>query len=283
MLNLTDVASGTIAVFLLAVVGCLSLLLTRNHRSGLHRQCILFLCALVIRFLLSISIYATDLHSVVVGDGDDSGWEGGLGVIRDWEYQRLGLLDLPTALLGAFEGQHRGYFYVLAIYLSIVPLRSQLAAAALSCFCGAITAVFAYRLARSLTSDRAAWRVGWCTCLFPVMIIWSCQTIKEPFVILLEVMALYGCIQLRISKFALRHLLLCGICLVVVASMRLYAAYITGLVILVSLAVPQIRRRRFSIGPAIGVAVIVIPMLFWVGSLNRAAELAGEWDRERRR
>ena len=78
-----------------------------------------------------------------------------------------------------------------------------------------MTAVFAYRLARSIASDWVAWRVGWLTCLFPIMIIWSAQTIKEPFVILLEVLALYGCIQLRISKFALRHILLCGACVII--------------------------------------------------------------------
>ncbi len=202
MLNATDLSSGTTAFLLLAVAGCLSLMVTRSHRSGLHRQCIQFLCAIAIRFLLSISIYGTELHTVVVGDGDDSGWEGGLGVIADWEYQGLGLLDLPTALLGTFQGQHRGYFYVLAVYFSVLPMPSQLSAAALSCFCGALTAVFAYRLACSLVLDWVAWRVGWWTCFFPVMIIWSCQTIKEPFVILLEVMALYGCVRLRISRFA---------------------------------------------------------------------------------
>ena len=135
-----------------------------------------------------------------------------------------------------------------------------------------MTAVFAYRLARSIASDWVAWRVGWWTCLFPVMIIWSAQTIKEPFVILLEVLALYGCIQLRISKFALRHILLCGVCMVIVASMRFYAAYLTGLVILITLALPHLRRRKLSVGAAIGVVAIAIPLLYSVGALNKDTE-----------
>jgi len=281
MMDATDVFSGITAFLLLAVVGFLLLLVTRNHRSGLRGQCILFLCAFAIRFLLSVSIYGTELHTVVVGDGDDNGWAGGQAIIAGWEYQGLGLLDLPVALLDAFKGRHQGYFYLLAVYFTFLRIPSQLSAAALSCFCGAMTAVFAYRLARSIASDWVAWRVGWLTCLFPIMIIWSAQTIKEPFVILLEVLAVYGCIQLRISKFALRHILLCGACVIALASMRFYAAYLTGLVILITLALPHLRRRRFSIGAAIGVVAIAIPVLSSVGSLEKDREGAAEFDLQR--
>src|SRR5271157_1182111 len=281
MMDATDVFSGITAFLLLAVVGFLLLLVTRNHRSGLRGQCILFLCAFAIRFLLSVSIYGTELHTVVLGDGDDDGWNGGPAILAAWEYQGLGLLDLPVALLDAFKGHHQGYFYLLAVYFYFTRIPSQLSAAALSCFCGAMTAVFAYRLARSIASDWVAWRVGWLTCLFPIMIIWSAQTIKEPFVILLEVLALYGCIQLRISKFALRHILLCGACVVIVASMRFYAAYLTGLVILITLALPHLGRRKFSAGAAIGVVAIAIPVLSAVGALDKDTEAAGEFDLQR--
>ena len=38
------------------------------------------------------------------------------------------------ALLDAFKGRHRGYFYVLAVYFTFLRIPSQLSAAALSCF-----------------------------------------------------------------------------------------------------------------------------------------------------
>ena len=60
MMDATDVFSGVTAFLLLAVVGCLLLLVTCNHRSGLRGQCILFLRAMAIRFVLSVSIYGTD-------------------------------------------------------------------------------------------------------------------------------------------------------------------------------------------------------------------------------
>ena len=133
MMDATDVFSGVTAFLLLALLGCLLLLVTRNHRSGLRGQCILFLCAMAIRFLLSILVYGTELHTVVVGDGDDNGWQAGLSIIAGWEYQGLGLLDIPIALLDAFKGRHRGYFYVLAVYFTFLRIPSQLSTAALSC------------------------------------------------------------------------------------------------------------------------------------------------------
>jgi hypothetical protein len=144
-----------------------------------------------------------------------------------------------------------------------------------------MTAVFAYRIARSLASDWVALRAGWWTCLFPVMIIWSAQTIKEPFVIQLEVMALYGCLQLRISKFALRHILLCVVCVFILASMRFYAAYLTVLVILITLLLPHLLRRKVTVGAAIGVVAIAISLLSSVGGLDRDMKVAGEWDLQR--
>ena len=105
MMDATDVFSGVTAFLLLALLGCLLLLVTRNHRSGLHGQCILFLCAFAIRFLLSFSIYGTELHTVVVGDGDDSGWQGGHGHHRGLGVPGAGTARLTSHLAGRFQGQ----------------------------------------------------------------------------------------------------------------------------------------------------------------------------------
>ena len=205
----------------------------------------------------------------------------GSAIIAGCEHQQATTGDSRIDCWPIAGTHHKDNFYLLAVYFTFLRIPSQLSAAAPSCCAGAMTAVFAYRLARGIASDWAACEVGWLTCLFPIMIIWSAQTIKEPFVILLEVLALYGCIQLRISKFALRHILLCGVCVIILAAMRFYAAYITGLVILITLALPHLRRRRFTIGSAIGVVAIAIPILYSVGSLNKDTEAAGKFDLQR--
>ncbi len=58
--------------------------------------------------------------------------------------------------------------------------------------------------------------------------------------------------------------------------MRSYAAYLTGLVILITLALPHLRRRRCTIGAAIGVVAIAIPLLYSVGALKKDTEGAAE-------
>jgi hypothetical protein len=273
--------TGVAAFFLLALFGVLLLCLTRSHLWGLRAQWGLFLGAFTLRFLLSAALYGSDLRTAVVGDGDDSGWYAGVRILEDWELQGLGPLQIPYALLDAFKGNHRGYGYVLAVYFYMTRLQSQLSAAALDGFCGALSAVLACRISRGLTWERVALRVGWWTALFPVMIIWSAQTIKEPIIILLEMTALYGCVRLRTARFAVRYVVLCGVSVVILATMRVYAAYLTGLTVLISLVLPHLGRRRISVCGAIGVVVVALPLLSSVGNMSRHAEEYSKWDLKR--
>jgi hypothetical protein len=134
MMDATDVLSGTAAFVLLALLGVLSLCLTRSHLSGLRSQWALFLGAFTLRFLLSGALYGSDLRTAVVGEGDDIGWYAGVRILEDWGHQGLGPLQIPYALLDAFKGNHRGYGYVLAVFFYLTRLQSQLSAAALDCF-----------------------------------------------------------------------------------------------------------------------------------------------------
>src|SRR5262245_43620482 len=140
--------TGFTAFLLLAGLGLLGLSLTRSHRSGLQSQVILFLVAFTLRFLLSTALYGSGLGTVVLGDGDDSGWRAGVGILQDWERRGLGPLQNPHVLLDAFKGHHRGYGYILALYFYATRLPSQLSAAALDGFCGALAAVLTCRIAR---------------------------------------------------------------------------------------------------------------------------------------
>jgi hypothetical protein len=280
-MDLAAVFTGVTAFCLLALLGVLTLSLTRSHQSGLRTQWGLFLGAFTLRFLLSAALYGFDLGTVVVGDGDDTGWYGGVRILEDWERQGLGPLQIPYTLLDAFKGHHRGYGYVLAVFFYITRLQSQLAAAALDGCCGALSAVLACRIARSFTSERVALRVGWWTSLFPVMVIWSAQTIKEPVIILLEMAALYGCVRLRTSRFAVRYVLLCSLSVVALASMRFYAACITGLTVLFCLALPHLGRRSMALGGAIAVVIVALPLLSSVGNMSRQADEYSKWDLNR--
>lgn len=263
-----DLFSGLLLFILLSVAGGLALSATRNHRQALGFQVRIFLYAFAVRFALSIVIYEFGLVNIL-GDEDASGWLAGVGFQQTWMRQKVDLLDLPSVLLGAYDGHHRGYGYMLGALFYLWGAPARMPAAVLNCFFGALTCVFAYRTASTLFSSWVAIRVGWLTCLFPSLVIWSAQTVKEPIVILLETIALYCCTHLKLFGFSLRHALLCGLTILLVVPFRFYAAYVAGAAVLLALILPQISRGKVTFSSALAVSVLVIPILVTSGILVR--------------
>jgi hypothetical protein len=181
----------------------------------------------------------------------------------------IGPIDLLSVLTGAFEGNHRGYGYLLGALFYYTDAPARLPAAALNCFFGALTVIFAYRVARLLFSEWVAVRVGWWTCLFPSMIIWSAQTVKEPVVILLEIVAFYGCVYLKVRGFSLRHVILCAVAIVLVFPFRFYAAYIAGAAVCLTLMLPRLSRQKVTVASGLAIAALIIPIIVGSGILVR--------------
>jgi 4-amino-4-deoxy-L-arabinose transferase-like glycosyltransferase len=279
-----EVLAGLAACAVFFVVGRLILSATTTHRETLAFQLRLFGIALLLRFLCSIAIYQLGL-SAILGDYDSIGWLYGSQLRTEWEYAGVGLIDLPSLWRGVFTGNetlgfspHLGYYYLLGTVFFLVGGASRMVAATLNCFLGAVTAVFAYRTARTLFSEWTAVRVGWWTCLFPSMIIWSAQTIKEPVVILLEVMALYGCVRLKKSGFAPKYILLCGLATVFVTPFRFYAAYIGVAAVILSLLTPSIKRGRMAVGSLVAVVLFVIALVVSTGALATGESTIEQFD-----
>jgi len=261
-MEVADFVTGISCAFLLVGIALLALRMTGNNQSSMQLQVTLFLTSFFIRFAFSIVLYGTSLQTKIVGDGDDSGWMVGLYHKENWDAQQVGPLGLLPLLMGAFDGHHQGYGYLLGVLFYFTRMPSQLSAASLDCVCGGLIAVFAYRLARVHFSEEAATRVGWWVCCFPTMIIWSAQTIKEPVVILLEVVAMYCCLRVRDKGFSLRHTVLIAVTIMSLVTMRFYAAYIVGMSVIATLALPRLGRQGLSIVSAAGVVAIVLPVLF---------------------
>jgi 4-amino-4-deoxy-L-arabinose transferase-like glycosyltransferase len=260
MSDFGDLFAGTVACLLFLGIGQ-PLLRATTHRATLPLQCRLFAAALFARFATSVMIYQLGFASVL-GDADAIGWGYGDTLRTQWDASGSGILDVLLAWRGAFQftsdgglgySTHLGYYYFLGTIFFVIGESSRMVAAALNCFVGALMVVFAYRTARTLFSEWVAVRVGWWACLFPSMIIWCAQTVKEPVVILLEVIALYGCIRLKKSGFAVRYVLLCGTAVALVMPFRFYAAYIGLAAVAVALVAPS--GRRLTRGSAAGLAV----------------------------
>ena len=267
---MTDIGMvpGTLLFIVLAIFGCMALFFTWNHRDSVRFQMALFLVAFCTRFAFSIWVYQLGLVTVL-HDEDSSGWVMGVPLQQQWVQQRLSLLDLPYTLLGAFQGEHYGYRYMLGALFYVINSPTRMVAAVLNCFFGALTVVFAYRIARTLFSEWVAIRVGWWTCLLPSLIVWSAQTVKEPAVIFLETLALYGCVNLKRSGFSLRHIVLCVASTVLVLPFRFYVAYIAAGTIIFSLLLPHLKRRKVSIGSGLIIVLLFVPILLLSGVLIR--------------
>lgn len=256
---------GFILAILLGLLGAMLLFVGGRHRTARGFQLRLFVVAFALRFGLSLAIYQFGLIRYV-GDEDASGWSMGAGLAAQWHSQGVSVFELPFRFAECFSGGHRGYYYLLGVFFYLTDSPYRLVAAALNGWMGALTVVFTYRVARTLFSDWVANRAGWWACFFPSMLIWSALTVKEPVVILLETVALYGCVRLREVGVSPRHLLLCAACVTLLIPFRFYAAAVVGVAVILSLVAGNIVRpqRAFS---AVLLAAVVFPVVFGAVSL----------------
>src|SRR5215510_13878961 len=199
-----DLFFGIVFLLLFAALGSFLLTLTRKHRQTQREQIKLFLCALGVRFAASIAVYEMGLVKVL-GDEDGGGWQYGVFLANGWEKQHLSLLSLPEMWAGAYNTHHMGFHYLSGLFFFVTGASARMPIAALNCFFGALTVVMVYRIAISLFSRWTAVRAGWIACFFPSMIIWSAQTLKEPVIIFLEALALYACVNLKLSGFSTKY------------------------------------------------------------------------------
>ena len=257
-----------ILVFLLLMLPAL-VIINAAERDTRERtfQTRIFFAGYCLRFLLSILIYQFGLVNVF-GDEDAQGWLGGKYVLDRWQARGVSFLDLPFAMSEAYQGHHRGYHYFLGFCFYVTASPVRLVAAAINGFCGAMTAVFAYLIARTLFSEWVARRVAWWSCLFPSMLIWSALTVKEPVVIFLETLALYGCVRLRKETISVPHLALCAFTILALIPFRFYAAYVVGLAVLTALVLPELLRPTRAIS-GLMLVLIVTPMVLATGRLAR--------------
>lgn len=272
-----DVPFALVLLVVFAGLGVGVLHLTRHHRASLPQQLKLFLVALGVRFMASLAIYEFGLVKVL-GDEDSSGWATGIVQMQQWMQRHVGWLDLPEAMAQAFYQQQQGYRYLLGAFFYVTDAPARMPAATLNCFFGALTVVITFRIAESLFSDWVAVRVGWTTCLFPSLVIWSSQTVKEPIVILLEVVALYTCVQLKREGFSLRYISLCGLAILMLLPFRFYAAYLAAAAAMLGLLIPQIGKRNSSVLAGLGIALLVIPLAISSGILARSEALLERFD-----
>jgi len=230
----------------LIMLGGVAIMATLANRFTLNFQFKIYSAAVALRLMLAVAIYSLGLLQVL-GDEDSSGWWGGVVLQDQWALHHTPFYELPMEMFQSFtlKGQHHlGYQYLVGFLLSFTSGPNRLVVASLNCVIGALTVVVVYRIASQLYSPWVANRVAWLSCLAPSLAVWSAQTVKEPIVIFLESLVLYGCVVLKLRGSSGRHLLLCVTAAVLLIPFRFYAAYVSILVVVVTLAIPEFRKRR---------------------------------------
>src|SRR5262245_2873374 len=270
-----DLLSGVVFLLIFAWLGSFLLTLTRKHHQTRNEQIKLFLCALGVRFAASIFVYEMGF-SKVLGDEDGSGWITGLALSQRWDKQRLGLLSLPEIWAEAYGKQHLGFQYLSGLFFFSTGTSARMPIAAMNCFFGALTVVLVYRTAIRLFSRWTAVRAGWIACFFPSLITWSAQTQKEPVVIFLEALALYACVNLKLSGFSAKYVLLCAMAIVLLPPFRFYATYLAAASAAMALVIPRVGARigksksSFKTAlAALAVAAMIAPLAVSSGYLAR--------------
>ena len=229
----------------------------RDPREG-NKQALLFIVAFALRFALSLLIYQFGLIEVIK-DEDGGGWVIGQSIQQNWINSEYTVLDLPRLWLESYNGNNRGYWNMLGMYFFITDQPSRMSAAVLNNFCGAWTVILVYRIGDTLFGKEVANRAAWLTCLFPSMIVWSAQTIKEPIVIFLETVVLYGCVRMRKAGFSPGYLALTlGTC-AVIFPFRFYAAYIAAVCVGITVLLPRFRSKGNT---AFLLWMISLPLVF---------------------
>lgn len=276
-----SIGTGVLLFSILIVIGIFLITFTQNNFNTKNFQIKLFLYAICIRFIGSLLVYEFGLSSIV-GDEDSSGYFIGRFYGGTWIGHGHSIFDIPNLWVPAFSEHHRGYYYLVGTLYFITGWAGRLPPAALNCFFGALTVVLTYRIAASLFSQWTALRVAWLVCFIPSLIIWSCQTLKEPVVILLETLALYSCLRLRLNGFSIKYVILSVFAIFILYPFRFYASLVAAVAIFVTILIPEVGKRSKSTWVTLLIfTIIVFPLALSTGMVARTESQMEEYDLKR--
>lgn len=226
--------AGAGAVLLCAVCAAAAVLIIRQIGEEKDFLIQIFLVGLLLRVLLATAIYSFEWQKFF---GPDSyGYDSMGSSLAGFWTDEMQTDQLGNALANRYSGSGWGMNYIVAgIYL--LTGKNQLAVQFLSCVCGAATAPGIYVCARKLFNNiRVAKTSALIVAVFPSLILWSSQMLKDGFIIFLLVMVMVAVIQLQ-EKFNYPSLLTLIFSLFGIASLRFYIFYMLAAAVMGSLLV----------------------------------------------
>lgn len=194
--NSVSVMVGTFC-FGLGIV-LLSLWRDERERTLLVR---LFVAAFLLRLIFTMLAYALDIIKVI-GGADDGGWLYSWYLSRFWtnempappNVRNVPGLRPPITFLESLSdvyGRNRGWFFYTAKIFYLIDTPSQVALACINNFLSSLTPCVIFAVTRKYFSEKASLIAAVSAVIFPGFIAWSALTLKEPWLIFLEIFVFY--------------------------------------------------------------------------------------------
>ena len=241
----------------LGVVG-LSFTTKGRDRDNLIK---IFLAAYILRILFTLLAYGLGIVNLL-GGADDDGWRQSWWISRYWlgyETAPPNVASIPGVrppltfweVVNGEYGHNRGWHWVMANFFYLTEIRSQITVAFFNCFFNSLTACVIYRAARDFYSEKAALLAAGACVIFPGFLAWSALTMKEPWIICLEIAAFFFTLR-AVRDRSLWMGAIAFATLALTYSMRYYAGAIIVLAMVMTFLCfrssrPRVTAARFGI------------------------------------
>src|SRR5262245_29633589 len=258
-------APGALVVCQLVSLPTLVILARANERVFLLR---LFILGLLIRIVVATFIYVSHMQAFFGGDATTYDILGNsLGL--SWH----GSLDSASAYQDLVRSGASGWgmLYLVAAVYELVG-RNMLAVQFISAAAGAATAVLVFEIAQHLYGNiRVSKIAAILTTVFPSLILWSSQGLKDGFIVLLLTLAMFATLQLM-DRIRTAHVLVLIIALFALFSLRFYVFYMMSASV-VGAMILGMKNVGFKAFVMRFVAIVMIGLtLTWFGVLRSAPE-----------
>lgn len=195
---------------------------SREERSVAAR---LFTVSFLLRVGVAMAVYRLGILGTL-GDDDSSGWYAGWGIAQFWKGDPQ-FAGIHADFMQALRHANQGYYFLAGGVLYLIGAPSRISLAFLSAFVGGLTTILIYRITGRIAGRETAEKAGLLAAFFPSLVVWSAQTLKEPFVVFFECVVVSAVLALR-ARGSLRVLLLLLASLFCLYTMRFYAAYLSA-------------------------------------------------------
>ncbi len=268
LLLLTEEGASA-AVTLLALSGGVFLLLSLIPNSRLRtRLCLMFGAGLAARVIVAVVVYHWNPYFFSL---DQSGYfHRGAELALRW--RRLG--DLPSlSWLVTGPGNHFSDMWALLSYF-VGP--SELALRMATSVVGAYGAIRIYQFAAEMLGERRGQWAGWLAALWPSLVIWAAQGLREPLIILMWCEAGLGVVRICRGRAA-RGLVGLAAGLYGLTLLRPYAAAWAAAAASASLLLTSTRGRggvRLAAAVFAGLVLLAAGLGFFGAGLLAGADLS---------